>query len=110
MINIEKYKQRIITLTYQQMLEVSHDLNEWKWNNLLGDKPDNWDNMRCWKIGKWYQRLFNRSVTKHDYVHPIRKFIGKFVSEKDELHYHNVIVNKSMTEEEFEKFWIVHFT
>lgn len=103
-------KNKILNFSYEQMLEVEHDLNEWKWNDLLGDKPEGFDELHnyphTWYQERyWYKKLFNYK-TKHDYVHPIRKYILQFTNVRDELYYHNVIVRKTMNEDEFQKFWI----
>ena len=107
----ENIKNRILNdLTYEQMVEVASDLNEWKWNNLLGEAPEGFNTLPDYE-GKWYKRtwlyrkLF-KNRTKSDYTRPIREFINGFISERDRLHYHNVVKYKNMTEEEFKKFWI----
>ena len=107
----EDIKNKIINdLTYEQMIKVESDLNEWKWNSLLGEAPEGFDMLPDYE-SNWYKRtllyrkLF-KSKTKSDYIRPIREFIDGFITERDRLYYHNVIKHKNMTEEEFEKFWI----
>ena len=107
----EDIKSKIINdFTYEQMLEVQSDLNEWKWNNLLGEAPEGFDTLPAYEV-KWYKdtllyRKLFKNRTKSDYTRPIREFINGFISERDRLHYHNVVKYKNMTEEEFKKFWI----
>lgn len=109
----EDIKNKIINdLTYEQMIEVESDLNEWKWNSLLGEAPEGFDTLPDYE-GKWYKRtLLYRKLythrTKSDYIRPIREFINGFISEKDRLYYHNVIKHTNMSDREFEKFWINH--
>lgn len=103
-------KNKILALTYEQMIEVEHDLNEWEWNDLLGDKPEKFDELpnypHTWYQKRfWCKKLFNFR-TKYDYTHQIRKYIRQFTNVRDELYYHNVIVRKTMNEDEFQKFWI----
>ena len=107
----EDIKNRIINdLTYEQMVEVESDLNELKWNSLLGEAPDGFDMLQDYE-SKWYKRtllyrkLF-KSRTKSDYINPIRDYVSGFITERDRMHYHNVIKHENMTEKEFEKFWI----
>lgn len=107
----EDIKNKIINdLTYDQMIEVESDLNEWKWNSLLGESPKGFDTLPDYE-SKWYKRtllyrkLF-KSRTKSDYIRPIREFVAGFITDRDRLYYHNVIKHKNMSEVEFEKFWI----
>lgn len=107
----EDIKNKIINdFTYEQMIEVESDLNEWKWNSLLGEAPKGFDTLPDYE-SKWYKRtLLYRKLfknrTKSDYVCPIAEFISDFITERDRMHYYNVIKHKKMTEKEFEKFWI----
>lgn len=107
----EDIKNRIINdLTYEQMIEVESDLNEWKWNSLLGEVPEGFDTLPVYE-SKWYKRtLLYRKLFKNraksDYINPIRDYIGGFITERDRIHYHNVVKYKNMSEGEFEKFWI----
>ena len=107
----EDIKNKIINdLTYEQMVEVESDLNEGKWNSLLGEAPEDFDTLPDYE-SKWYKRtllyrkLF-KSRTKSDYINPIRDYVSGFITERDRMHYYNVIKHKNMTEKEFEKFWI----
>ena len=104
----EEIKDRIDKLSYDQKLEVECDLNCWKWNPLLGDKPHNFDLLQNYNDKNIFYKLLSKNKTryKYDYTHPIRKYLDKFIDEKDSLHYWNVIKRKSMTEMEFELFWI----
>ena len=107
----EDIKNRIINdLTYEQMIEVESDLNEWKWNSLLGEAPKGFDTLPDYE-SKWYKRtLLYRKLfknrTKSDYTRPIRDFISGFITERDRLYYHNVAKHKNMSKGEFEEFWI----
>lgn len=107
----ENVKNRIINdLTYEQMVEVESDLNEWKWNHLLGEVPEGFDTLPVYE-SKWYKRtLLYRKLfknrTKSDYINPIRDYVSGFIMERDRMYYYNVIKHKNMTEKEFEKFWI----
>lgn len=109
----EDIKNKIINdLTYDQMVEVESDLNEWKWNSLLGEAPEGFDMLPDYE-SKWYKctwmyRKMFKNRTKSDYTRPIREFISGFITERDRLYYHNVVKHKNMTEKEFEKFWISH--
>lgn len=82
-------KNKILNFSYEQMLEVEHDLNEWKWNDLLGDKPKGFDELPDYPFTwyqecNWYKKLFNHR-TKYDYVHPIRKYITHFTNEMEDI-------------------------
>ena len=107
----EDIKNKIINdLTYEQMIEVESDLNEWKWNSLLGEAPDGFDMLQDYE-SKWYKRtLLYRKLfknrTKGDYISPIRDYVSGFITERDRMYYYNFIKHTNMTEKEFEKFWI----
>lgn len=107
----EDIKSKIINdFTYEQMLEVQSNLNEWKWNNLLGEAPEGFDTLSAYEV-KWYKdtllyRKLFKNRTNSDYTRPIRGFVECFFTKRDMLYYRNVIKYKNMTEEEFEKFWI----
>ena len=107
----EDIKSKIINdFTYEQMLEVQSDLNEWKWNNLLGEAPEGFDTLSVYEV-KWYKdtllyRKLFKNRTKSDYTSPIREFVECFLTKRDMIYYRDVIKYKNMTEEEFEKFWI----
>lgn len=98
----KKMQQRILSCTREQQLQIAHDLNRWKWNDLLGEKPEGFDNLPRWN-SKLIHKLTKRR-NKHDIVCLIRLFIEKMFSDKELLYYHNVKCN-GMTKEEFERFW-----
>ncbi len=95
-------RQKIDLCTRDQLLHIHHDLNEWKWNDLLGDKPDDFDILPC-RNYKWIHKFFKRK-NQYDITHPIMMYISGMFSKKELLYYHNVECN-GMTEEEFDKFW-----
>ena len=98
----QRIKDKIDLCTREQLLQIEHDLNEWKWNDLLGEKPNDFDNLPYWNF-KWLHRL-SRRKNKHDIVHPIIMYISGMFSKKELLHYHNVVCN-GMSEAEFDRFW-----
>lgn len=83
-------------------MQKEHDLNERKWNDLLGSKPDDFDDLPYWN-SKLRHKL-QRRKTKSDIIRPLRKYICGMLSEKELLHYHNVIC-LGKTEDEFDRFW-----
>lgn len=85
-------RKKIDLCTREQLLQIRHDLNNWKWNNLHGEKPDDFENLP-YSNTKWLHKLTKRE-NKYDIVHPIIMYISGMFSEKELLHYHNVVCQK----------------
>ncbi len=98
----QEIRKKIDLCTREQLLQIRHDLNDWKWNDLLGQKPEGFDDLP-YSNTKWLHKLVKRK-NKYDIVHPIIMYISGMFSEKELLHYHNVVCN-GMSEEEFGRFW-----
>lgn len=101
----QEIRENIGLCTREQLLQIRHDLNDWKWNDLLGQKPKGFDDLP-YSNTKWLHKLVKRK-NKYDIVHPIIMYISGMFSEKELLHYHNVVCN-GMLEDEFDKFWCEH--
>lgn len=96
----KEIQQRILSCTREQMLQIHADLNEWRWNNLLGEKPEGYDNLPTWNT-KLIHKIFKRK-NKDDIVAPIIRLINKNFTEREILHYY--WVNRwKQSEEYFEK-------
>ncbi|MDW5300215.1 MAG: hypothetical protein SA378_08775 [Sedimentibacter sp.] len=91
----------ISKFTEDELLQIYNSLNSWQWNELLGEKPKNWDSMKRWHnsiIG----RLFLKS--KRDIISPINRQIRDEVGLNKILKWH-WINNLGKTKEEYET-WI----
>lgn len=101
----QEIRQKIKLCTREQLLQIHYDLNEWRWNDLLGEKPDDFDNLPYLNY-KLIHRLIRRK-NKYDIIHPISVYICGMFSKKELLHYYSVICC-GMTEAKFDKFWREH--
>lgn len=89
--------------TKHELLEINSKLNRWEWDDRLGIKPDNFDNMPDFLLTK-----HDSIISKRDILEPIRMEIKKHVTEKETMHYHNVEDTQNpfrMTQKQFKKYW-----
>lgn len=93
---------KILELSMEELCEVYDSVNSWKWDERLGEMPENFESLPVYNT-KWYHKLFKRK-TRYDYVHPICEVIRMIAGDKELLRYHH-IHNLNSTNEEFEKFW-----
>ena len=89
--------------TDAELCEIYENLNTWKWDTRLGDKPKRWDGMPRYNH-HWYHKVLRRK-TKTDYVDPILRQIRDVVPEKEISRYRCVNVLK-MPNETFEQWWL----
>jgi hypothetical protein len=76
-----------------EWLSIGWQLNRWDWPNEMSDcKPQGWDEAGM--------------DIKHVYIRAMVNAINAQFSERDILHYHNVVRGR-MTQEEFD-YWQVH--
>lgn len=54
-------------------------LNRWEWDDLLGPKPEGFDDLPKWTEKKWWQ--FKRRKSKSDYISRPKRAIEKIVGE-----------------------------
>lgn len=94
----------IDTFDKQTMLEVRSKLNNWKWDNRLGNMPANWETLAWYNHDDDYENLLKRRITKSSYIDPIIEHIEKYVTLKEILKYHHLF-NLHKTETEFEEWW-----
>lgn len=88
-------------LSKQDKIEIYNKLNCWDWDDRLGCKPDNWDDIPDFMLNDQY-----KLTTKYKIVSPIIKEIEEVVKEKEMLKYWNVDIRKAMTDFKFEVWWI----
>lgn len=94
---------KIINLSTEELCEVYYNLNGYRWDDRIGEKPEGFDDLPTWR-NKWYHR-FTRKTTKRDYVEPMLMIVKDTLPEKDYSHWLNVKKYKLMTNEQFERFW-----
>jgi hypothetical protein len=85
----------------QELADIWHNMNNWEWDNRLGTKPDNWDDIPNYNLSNYH-----KNVTKHDTIHPILAEIEKKIGLKYCLKWFNVHKSQKMTNLEFEFFWL----
>lgn len=93
--NIIPYKNKIKELSKEEKCRVWCNLNCWKWDELLGEKPEDWDNIPSY---------IDNIHSKNDYISPIMHQIDKTVKHKDISYYWNCVYHNDMTKSEF-KTW-----
>ena len=86
--------------TTKELCEIEHNLNAWKWDDRLGEKPDGWDGMPDYKSP--FKRRFIK--TKIAILLPIMKNIKNIVGQKEIYHYHHTCI-LGHTEDEFQKWY-----
>lgn len=86
-----------------ELCEIYNNLNSWRWDERVGEKPDNFDKLPKYNV-HWWHKLFKRK-TKSDYLVPVIHFLYYILPRKDYLYWKNVKKRKTMTDEQFERFW-----
>ena len=94
---------KLNSLTTEELCEIYYNLNCFRWDDRIGEKPDGFDDLPRNRF-KWYHR-FTRKTTKRDYVEPMLMIVKDILPEKDYSHWLNVKKYKMMTNEQFERFW-----
>lgn len=84
----------------EDLCEIYDKISSWEWDERIGQKPKNFDNMPLWKEHFWQRKVHTRFF----YLEPIYKQIKHKVGEKKLLHYHH-IHNLHRTEEQFQEWW-----
>lgn len=69
----------------QDLIEIQHKLNRWKWDNRLGEKPKDWDDMPDYIVNNPYN-----FPTKYEFMKPITNYIKQKINEKESLKYHHL--------------------
>lgn len=94
------YTQILNKCFKQDLIEIHDNLNSWKWDIRLGNKPIDWDTIP--------DHIFNNHhdfPTKYKITKPIFDYINKKVSEKELFKYHH-LNNCNMTRLQHEIYWI----
>lgn len=103
MVKLDKeIEQRLLNLSEVELCQVYHSVNAWEWNDLLGPKPEGFDDLPLFNY-KWYHEVFRRKA-KETYTHPIYCAVSKLVPVKELMRYHHTH-NLRSTNEEFERWW-----
>ena len=84
-----------------ELCEIYNVLSHWGWDDRIGEKPENWDNIPRYYRSPIKELLFkNRYKILKPYIDSIKMVVG----EKALLRHHWQ-VNLHRTEEEFNEFW-----
>lgn len=83
-----------------ELCEIYENLNHWNWDERVGEKPCDWDD-----IPYTYHGMRKQRRTKYKVISPFLKNIKHIVGEKEILRYHNVQYLRSMNNNEFEEWY-----
>ena len=97
---------KLNSLTTDELCEIYYNLNGFRWDDRIGEKPDGFDNLPTRRYKLYH--IFTRRTTKKDYVEPMFMIVKDILPEEDYMHWLNVKKYKMMTNEQFERFWKVH--
>lgn len=84
----------------KELAEIWNNLNCWKWDNRIGDKPENWDTIPDFHLNKTYTL-----PTKSKIIKKYTRYIMSKIGEKECLRYHH-INNIGRTNTAFEIWWL----
>lgn len=84
--------------TEEELCQIYDNLNSWRWDDRLGEKPNGWDNLPNFRSTRIGERLFN---SKFKIITPIKHEIVCMVGNK-KLHEWHWIHNLHKTKEEYE--------
>jgi len=92
-----------------EWMSIYDNLNDWTWDDRLGEKPDDWDTMRHVKYRKilWHTSFYfvnHKARTLCNIICPIQDYVESCVGKKAILRYHH-IHNLGRTNQEFEDWW-----
>lgn len=96
----EEAEEIIDILSDIEKCEVYDKLNSWRWDERLGEPPENWERLKRF-------RDYIPGISKMSYTWPLMLYIESTVGNKAILRHHH-IHNLNRTEEEFEKWWKVN--
>lgn len=89
----------LYALTNEEMHEVHYNLNKWRWCELLGDKPNNWDNLPKWQKGF----LGRFKLSRQHFISPINIYIERKIPYFEICMY--AALKRGETAEDFCKWW-----
>lgn len=69
----------------RELAEIWNTLNTWKWDDRLGEKPDNWDSLPDFNFTENH-----KNPTKRDYIKPYTTYIMNKIGEKECLRCHHI--------------------
>lgn len=87
----------------EEICEMIDNLNNWNWDERVGEKPEGFDQMPWYNV-HWWHRLIKRK-TRQDYIRPAMGYLQQRVTMKEFYFFINVTHSKRMTSEQFEKWW-----
>lgn len=87
----------------EEICEMIYNLNNWNWDERVGEKPEGFDQMPWYNI-YWWHKLKKRK-TRKDYIQPAMGYLQQRVTMKEFYFFANVTHGKRMTSEQFEKWW-----
>lgn len=93
MLNLDRLKK----YSKWELAEIHNTLNNFQWDDRLGDKPLNWDELSNYSSNKYQQ-------TKYTILRPYMRHIQFLIGEKECLKYHH-LVNLKRNRLQFEWWW-----
>ncbi len=99
-------KRRLKEYSIEELCEIYDNVNRFRWDERIGEKPEEFDNLPKYNI-HWWHKLMRRK-TKAYYLDPVFYTLKCMLPQKVYLHWANVEKSRTMTEEEFQQFWKVH--
>lgn len=88
--HLEKHSKR-------ELAEIYNKLNNWEWDDRLGERPSNWNELSNYSSNKY-------QVTKYTISRPYMNYIQHLIGEKECLKYHH-LVNLKRNRLQFEWWW-----
>jgi len=92
-------KINLKNFTEKQLMQIYNKLNRYKWSNLLGEKPEIWDNLPNYILNNPDGKL-----AKNNIVSPICIYIESKISQKKLIKYDH-INNGDSNKIKFELWW-----
>lgn len=101
---VKRASAKLKTIPYDELPAVYSNLNRWEWDERLGKKPVDWDDLEKFHHKRFSYKEDKRTKTKHKIIAPLIASIEYRVSEKALFRYHHVH-NLGRTDQQFEDWW-----
>ena len=105
---ISRALKELIATPKPEWPAIYSNLNSWRWDDHLGEKPTDWDDMPWYKDKKilFYNTYEDdpKVRTRYKIIEPINKYIESEIGSKEILRYHH-LHNCGRTNQQFEEWW-----
>lgn len=75
--------QNLEHLSKHELIEIYDNLNNWIWDDRIGEKPNYWDEIPKYSTNKY-------QITKYTTIKPYMHYIQSKISLKEYLRYHHI--------------------